>query len=112
MKKITFKKFFRRHPKSVKTEAAVYSNRSYVRDWKIIVCVFTVIMFLISFYAWKIYLSNEIGGGYLASEPITEPTAAKTIDLKKLQSALLLFEARQADFQKIKDGPRIVDPSL
>jgi hypothetical protein len=84
-----------------------------IRDWKIIVLFFALILFALSFFAWQIYLSNQIAGGYLAPEIETSDTIIKTIDQKRLQADLLLLENRQTEYLKLKaDRLKLVDPAI
>jgi hypothetical protein len=88
-------------------------NINYIRDWKIVVLIFAIGLISLSLFAWRIYLSNKIAGGYL--EPVTEPSGSslKMIDLKKLQADLLQLETKQADYLKAKAKQNsLIDPSL
>lgn len=82
-------------------------------DWKIIVLVFAVGMISLSAFAWRIYLSDQIAGGYLSyNVPALDPVL-KTIDKSQLKKDLSLIEDRQAEFLKNKNKlSHPVDPSL
>lgn len=85
----------------------------FARDWKIVVLVFAAALIFLSFFSWKIYLSDKIGGGYFASELVTTDISVKTIDKNRLQADLLLLETKQADFLKLKaTQSKPVDSSL
>ncbi|MFA7252854.1 MAG: hypothetical protein WC027_03285 [Candidatus Paceibacterota bacterium] len=103
MKKLNFEKVF----KNIKQP-----TRSIERDWKIMVLIFAVGLISLSIFAWQIYLSDKIGGGYL-SPTITAPeTNTKTVDKKRLQADIMIFETRADEYQKLKTSPKVVDPSL
>lgn len=103
MKKLNFKKVF----KNIKKP-----TRSIQRDWKVMVLIFAVGLISLSIFAWQIYLSDKIGGGYL-SPTITAPeTNTKIIDKKRLQTDIMIFENRAEEYLKLKAGPKVVDPSL
>lgn len=84
-----------------------------VRDWRIIVLVFAVGLISLSFFAWRIYLSNKIAGGYLSPGIEVSDMNVKTIDKKRLETDLLILETRQADYLKLKSTQiKLLDPSL
>jgi hypothetical protein len=88
-------------------------KNNFARDWKILVLVFAIVLISLSLFAWKIYLSDSIAGGYLA--PVIEPsdTITKIVDKKRLEADILLLETKQAEYLKLKaNQPRMVDPSL
>jgi hypothetical protein len=89
------------------------SLKNAVRDWKIMVSVFAFCLVALSGFAWQIYLSDKIGGGYLA--PATEAPAdsVNVVDQKKLGASLSTLQIKQANYIKLKaEHPRSVDPSL
>jgi hypothetical protein len=113
MIKIDFKKIFTRgvDVKGGGKEETWPVN--FARDWKIVVLVFAVGIISLSLFAWRIYLSNQIAGGYLAPEISPTSVSIKTVDEKRLQTDLLILETKQADFIKAKSGfVKMVDPSL
>ncbi len=83
------------------------------RDWNILVIFFGLGLIVISIISWQIYLSNQIGGGYVTTESQASGVTVKAIDLKKLESALKTIENRKAAFDNLKEAKvKIVDPSL
>ena len=71
MKKIGFKKIFPRIGHRLKAEVfhePVDWHRRVIRDWRIIVLCFALILIALSLFAWQIYLSDQIAGGYLSEE--------------------------------------------
>jgi hypothetical protein len=76
------------------------------RDWKIMISLFALGLVLLSLFAWNVYLSSQIGGGYFTKDKSQENISVKMIDQNKLQSDLLLLENRPAAVS------RVIDPSL
>ena len=113
MKKNYFKNIFLKKlifPDYFKTK--VYPS-DCIRDWKILVLIFAVGLFCLSAFAWKIYLSDKIGGGYLASDTEFIVSIEKTLDEKKLQTDLEMLRVKQSDFLKFEiNRYKSVDPSL
>ena len=86
---------------------------TFIRDWKIIVLAFAIGLISLSAFAWQIYLSDQIAGGYLAPSVENMSLSVKTVDIKKLNADLLMLQTRQADYLKSKANPvKMVDPSL
>jgi len=113
MKKIDFKKFFRRKSNTIIVGPALAWPINFIRDWKMVVLVFAVGLASLSIFSWKIYLSNQIAGGYLASEAVLSDTIIKTIDQKKLSNNLLILETRGTDYLKVKSaGLKLVNPAI
>lgn len=113
MKKIDFKKFFGRKSNTIIVGPALAWPINFIRDWKMVVLVFAVGLASLSIFSWKIYLSNQIAGGYLASEAVLSDTIIKTIDQKKLSNNLLILETRGADYLKAKSADlKSVDPAI
>ncbi len=113
MKKIDFKKLFKKKNNQITVGPALAWPINFIRDWKMVVLIFAVGLVLLSLFAWNIYLSDQIAGGYLASEAVPADTIIKTIDQKKLNNNLLILETRRADYLKIKSsGLKLVDPAL
>ena len=117
MKKINFnlnlKNLFKKKVKAADLDSAAAWPVHFMRDWKIGVITFAVGLILLSAFAWQVYLSDKIGGGYLAPEPTPAETAAKTIDKSKLQADLLGLQTKQAAGLKLETSqPKLVDPSL
>ena len=84
-----------------------------IRDWKIIVSVFAIILISLSIFAWRIDLSNQIAGGYFMQEVTMTDPLLKTLDKKKLDAGLLILKTKEAEFLKLKaNRPKSVDPSL
>lgn len=84
-----------------------------LRDWKIITWLFALGLILLSLFAWNVYLSSQIGGGYFGMVSDQSETATPTIDQKRLQADLKILEARQADLVRTKAGQtKLIDPSL
>jgi hypothetical protein len=91
----------------------IYKKAKPERDWKIIIVLFGLGLLVLSVFAWQIYLSDHIGGGYLAVEVPPADVSARTIDPKRLHTTTTLLETRQADFGSGKIGrARPIDPSL
>jgi len=111
MKNIDLKNIFKKKNDVFGTSMA--SPIYFVRDWKNIVLVFAFALISLSIFAWHIYLSDKIGGGYFTSEPEPSAMIFKTINRERLQEDLLLLENRQIDFLQLKaTQPNVVDPSL
>jgi hypothetical protein len=113
MKNIDLKNIFRRKNKKIDQGHSLAWPIYYIRDWKIMVLCFAVGLVLLSLFAWKIYLSNQIAGGYLA--PVIESSSAKTrtVDIKKLEASLLILEDQQAEYLKFKSNRnKLIDPGL
>lgn len=86
---------------------------NFARDWKIIVLIFIVGLISLSSFAWEIYLSDQIAGGYLISSEEPFSVSVKMIDEKRLKADLLILDTRQADYLKLKmSQTKISDPSL
>ena len=87
--------------------------KNIIRDWKIVISIFAVLLIIVSVLAWKIYLSREIGGGFFSNTQIPDDTLEVTMDSKRLKNDLFIMENKQADFAKVKAmRSRLVDPSL
>ncbi len=87
--------------------------KNIIRDWKIVVSTFAVLLIIVSALAWKVYLSREIGGGFFSRAEVPTDTQEVTMDSKRLKADLLIMETKQADFVKVKaTRSRLVDPSL
>jgi len=83
------------------------------RDWIIIIILFAIGLFLVSILAWQIYLSDEIGGGYLSSDFVKTDISIKTIDKNKLFKKIEAMEIKEVNFENIKNiKPKIVDPAV
>lgn len=77
------------------------------------VLCFAVGLIFLSFFAWRIYLSNEIAGGYLTPAVEISSQTIKTIDKKKLEADILIWENKQADYLMLKSKPnKLIDPAL
>jgi hypothetical protein len=113
MKNINLNNLFKRKVKKEDyNNPAVHSMR-YIRDWKILVIIFALGLAVLSFFAWRIYLSNQIAAGYL--KPIIEENSYsnKIIDIKKLKANILIMENKQTEFLQNKANQlKIVDPAL
>ena len=77
-----------------------------IRDWKIVLAVFTLGLIALSVFAWQIYLSSQIGGGYFGTAASPTDAPVQLIDQKKLQADLILLQNHKASLVKT------VDPSL
>lgn len=111
MKKINLKNIFSKTVNFNPKKEEVWPTQ-FARDWKIIVLVFALGLLIVSFFAWQIYLSDKIGGGFL-SEEVPLVSNIDTLDTKRLKADLLILETHQSDYQSIKaNQPKIVDPSL
>ena len=86
---------------------------NYIRDWKILVLIFAIGLAGLSIFAWRIYLSDKIAGGYLASEIKESDISVVTLDVNKLKADLNTLQLKQTNFIKVKVDPvKLVDPSL
>ena len=113
MKDIHFKNFFGSKKNKIVVGPALAWPINFIRDWKMVVLIFAVGLVLLSLFAWNIYLSDKLAGGYLASEVVPADTIIKTIDQKKLNNNLLILETRRADYLKTKSaGLKLVDPAI
>lgn len=113
MKNIDLKNIFKKKEEESNIGPVMAYPVHFVRDWKIMVLCFATGFIVLSIFSWKIYLSNEIAGGYLSTEAIsTEPTT-KPINQEKLKADILIMERRQAEFLNIKaNRSKLIDPSL
>lgn len=83
------------------------------RDWKIIISLFAIFWCIVSAFAWQVYLSDKIGGGYFDVELLESDVPTQTIDKNKLHNDLLILEKSQAEFTRLKSGQgKMIDPSL
>lgn len=88
-------------------------GNNYMRDWKIIVLVFAGGLVLLSVFAWQIYLSNQIAGGFLSLTEEVPAVPIRTISEKRLRADLEILQNRQTDFSKNKNNPvKLIDPVL
>lgn len=76
------------------------------RDWRIITIIFALGLLALSLFAWNVYLSDQVGGGYFSSKISGEESVAKTLDQKKLKDVISTLEKRQPSLS------RTIDPSL
>jgi hypothetical protein len=91
----------------------IFKKAKPERDWRIIIVLFGIGLLVLSAFAWKIYLSDHIGGGYLAIEVPPVDVSTRTIDLKRLHTTTTLLETRQTNFENGKASKiRPIDPSL
>ncbi len=113
MKKIHWQNLFKKKIKTNDLKSAGRGMVNYVRDWKIIVITFAIGLLVLSFFSWRVYLSNQIAGGYLSPEVDTTTAVTKTIDQKRLQDVIDILENKQIDFLNLKTNPqKLVDPSI
>ncbi len=113
MKKLNFKKIFTLDRSVNYTKPKIYNPITIIRDWKIIVSLFAIGLIFISVLAWKIYLSDKIGGGYLTPEIPPANSVMREIDEKSLDAKVLFLENKQAEYLKFKaNQPKLVDPAL
>lgn len=83
------------------------------RDWRVIVWIFGVALVIVSAFAWKIYLSDKIGGGYFSPETGTTENQTRVIDTKRLKKAVMISEKRALDSANLKNNLlRPADPSF
>lgn len=81
--------------------------------WKIIISIFAIGWSIISIFAWQIYLSKHIGGGYFNIDIPQDELIVRTINKDRLQKDLLILENQQLNFSKIKTNQsKVIDPSL
>jgi hypothetical protein len=90
-----------------------YLKNNPLRDWKIMVICFAIGLIILSFFAWRIYLSNKIAGGYLAPTIESSSQITKTVDKKRLDADILILENKQNNYLKLKSSTtKLIDPSL
>jgi hypothetical protein len=113
MKKINFKKIFKKEISAGDLGSSSAWPVTYVRDWTIMVYLFAAGLILISFFAWQIYLSNHIGGGYFNMNIEPTSTYVRVVDKKRLQIDLNDVEQKEINFLKYKDSQSIpFDPAI
>jgi hypothetical protein len=113
MEKINFKKLFKKQPDSMALNTATPWPGKVERDWRILVYCFAIGLASLSVFAWKIYLSDQIAGGYFVPEASSSNISVKVLDEKKLKADLLIMQGKQGDFVKLKTNPpKVVDPAL
>lgn len=113
MKNLNFNKIFIKQASLPPKGKVGYWPGNIERDWRILVYFFAVGLLLISFFALKIYLSDQIAGGYLNSETTSSGVSTKVLNQKKLQADLLIMQTKKEAFVKLKTyPPKIVDPAL
>jgi hypothetical protein len=113
MKNINLNDLFIRKKQTTNLEPTVAWPVHFLRDWKILVLIFAIGLISLSLFSWKIYLSNQIGGGYLPTEDVSSDTSVRIINQKKLQTNVLILENKQAEYLKQKNNQtKPVDPSL
>jgi len=82
------------------------------RDWKIIAYIFIAGIILISLFAWKIYLSDELGGGYFGVSSPSAEIETLSINEKRLQADILLLESIKSNYLDSKTTQsKVIDPS-
>ena len=83
------------------------------RDWEIIVSVFALAFVVITFFAWRVYLSNQIGGGYFGGEKVSDDSYIRVIDRGRLEKCIETIKERTLEYEKFKNRPSsIVGPSI
>jgi hypothetical protein len=113
MKNFDFKRFFKLRKKASPPGPSLAWPINFVRDWKFIVLIFVIVLISLSLFAWQIYLSEEIAGGYLTSTLSTSTVSIKTINQKRLETDLSILEERDNILLNIKTTrPKMVDPAL
>jgi hypothetical protein len=112
MKKINLQNIFKKQSKEFPFDDVSWPGKM-VRDWKIMVYVFAIGLSILSFFAWKIYLSDQIAGGYFNPENGSDTTSVKILDTKKLSADLLIMQDKKAAYTRLKTNPiKVVDPAL
>jgi hypothetical protein len=112
MNKIDLGKIFKLSRENVVRPTSFWPS-NYYRDWIIIVIIFTVCLLSLSFFSWRIYLSDQLGGGYIQADNRNISIVKNKIDKKKLKEVLTLLEARDSKLISIKiNRPKMIDPSL
>jgi hypothetical protein len=91
----------------------LFEKIKYERDWQIIVLAFGLGLIIVSAFAWQIYLSNKIGGGYFESDDVSSGVVVRMIDQKRLENSVSILKQKEIDFEN-EAGTRtnLVDPSL
>jgi len=113
MTNFDFKKLFKLRGKVVAPGPSLAWPVNFVRDWKFVVLAFAIILILLSLFAWQIYLSDQIAGGYLAPTLSTSTVSIKTIDQKRLTENLSILKQRDDILLNIKTTrPKMVDPAI
>lgn len=113
MKNINLQNFFKKQSVIVSSGRNTSWPGNMARDWKIMVYVFAIGLSILSFFAWKIYLSDQIAGGYFSPENGSDMASIKTLDTKKLNADLLIMQNKKAVYTRLKTNPvKVVDPAL
>lgn len=113
MKNFDLKDLFKKKIKPATAGASLAFPVNFVRDWRIIVVAFAVVLIALSAFAWQIYLSDQIAGGYLTSPLDTFVPISKTIDKKKIQTVISTMEEKEKNLTDLKTNrPKQIDPAL
>jgi hypothetical protein len=113
MKNLDLKNLFKKKVSPVSSESTPVYSVNFARDWKIIMVIFAIALAAVSAGAWKIYLSNQIAGGYFNSPVDTFVPISKTIDKKRIQDAISILEKKEANLVDLKaTRPKQIDPAL
>jgi hypothetical protein len=113
MRNINLQNILRKKPKLTDGESSMAWPVHFIRDWKIVVCIFAAGLVSLTIFSWQIYLSDKIAGGYLAPNIETSDSITKTIDEKRLQTDIIILETKQTDYLKLKEARvKLTDPSL
>lgn len=105
MKKNNLKNLFQKDKKIVKKISNPFSYERVFHDWRILTLSFGVLLVIFSFFAWKIYLSLEVGGGYIKVENSNSDILIKIIDEKRLEKSIYTIKERESNFLKIESEP-------
>ena len=113
MKNINLQNIFKKQPTVVLSNGVISWPGKMFRDWKIMVYVFAIGLAILSFFAWKIYLSDQIAGGYFSPEDVSGTASVKILDTKKLNADLLIMQAKKDAYTRLKTNPvKVVDPAI
>lgn len=112
MKNFSLHHFLKRNYETGLEKSAVVPARQLI-DWQIILFIFVAGLILLAFFAWQIFLSNNIGGVFLNFEEETAAPSVKIIDESRLHAGILILEKKQIDLLKSKaEHSQLIDPSL
>jgi hypothetical protein len=111
MKNINLNNLFQHHKKLTNKVSEEIPYARVLRDWRISTLTFAVILIVLSLLAWQVYLSREIGGGYLNVENTSSDLLVKIVDEKRLEATISRMKERESAFLKIKsDRTKLGDP--
>lgn len=113
MKNINLQDLFKKKTENTELKVVTAWPGNAQKHWKIMVSVFALGLAILSVLALKIYLSDQIAGGYFGSEASVTNASVKKMDVKKLKADLLIMQKKQTTYQNLKaNPPKLVDPAI